>query len=142
MLQNKCSCSNAEFLTINHKNTTARISLTRNIGNLALCPLIVAGLAGHVDGRCGHANRRPPRHNVQVHRLLGNVGGGLLDVTREAEAAAETRHEVACSDELHAGVVRLQDQLETSTCDIIEHTGISTIWKLSGWVSLRLLLYI
>ncbi len=98
-----------------HKNVLFTSDLTRNISNLTLCSLVVAGLAGHVDGSGGHADGGAARHDVQVHRLLGDVGGRLLDVAREAETAAEAGHEVAGGDQFNARVVRFQDQLETST---------------------------
>ena len=86
---------------------------------------VVIYLTGHVDGGGGHGDGRPPGHDVQVHRLLGDAGGGLLYLAAmgEGQRAAEPRHEVPGGDQVHRGVVRLQDQLEAAPDLLLAHGG-------------------
>ena len=51
----------------------------RHVCDLSLCPLVVAGLAGHVDRCRRHGDRRPSRYNVKVGSLFGNLCGSLLN---------------------------------------------------------------
>lgn len=75
--------------------------------------LLCGGLGGHVDGCCGHWDGAPAGHQVELHSLPGDEGGGHLHLLWQAEVWAEAGHEVSRGDEVHAGLQRLEDQLET-----------------------------
>jgi len=76
--------------------------------------LLGGGLGGHVDGCCSHRDGAPTGHQVQLHRLPGDVGGRHLHLFGQAQVGAEAGHEVSSGDQVHAGLQRLQDQLEAS----------------------------
>lgn len=74
--------------------------------------LLCGGLGGHVDGGCRHGDGAPAGHQVEIHGCPGDVGGRHLDRLGQAQVGAEPGHEVPGGDEVHAGLQRLQDQLE------------------------------
>lgn len=74
--------------------------------------LLRRGLRGHVDGCCGHRDGAPAGHQVELHRLPGDVGGRHLHLLGQPQVGAEAGHEVSGGDEVHAGFQSLQDQLE------------------------------
>ena len=85
-----------------------------DIGDLLGGLLVVAELRCHVDRGGGHRDRRSAGHDVQFDRLASDVTGGALNGRGEAEIRAESRHEIAGRDQLHAGLQRLQDELEAA----------------------------
>ena len=85
--------------------------------------LLGGGLGGHVDGGGGHGDGAAAGHQVQLHRLAGDEGGGHLHLLGQAEVGAEAGHEVPGGDEVHAGLQGLQDQLEAAADLLLGDAG-------------------
>lgn len=75
--------------------------------------LLCRGLGGHVDGCSSHGDGAPAGHQVELHSLPGDEGGRHLHLFGQTQVGAEAGHEVSGGDEVHAGLQRLQDELET-----------------------------
>ena len=96
---------------------SVRLSLT------LLGLLLSRGLRSHVDGGGGHGDGAAAGHQVQLHRLAGDEGGGHLHVLGQAQVGAEAGHEVSGGDEVHAGLQGLQDQLEAAANLLLGDAG-------------------
>ena len=85
--------------------------------------LLCGGLGGHVNSCRSHRDRAPAGDQVQLHGLPGDIGRGHLHMLGQPEVWAEAGHEVSRGDEVHAGLQRLQDQLEASTDLLLGDSG-------------------
>lgn len=79
-----------------------------------LCLLLSRRLRGHING-CGcHWDRTAPWNQVQFNGLPGDVSSRHLHLFGQAQVGAETWHEVAGCNEIHARLKSLQDKLEAA----------------------------
>ena len=94
-----------------------------DVGDLLLTLLVLGRLRRHVDGGGRHRDGGAAGDDVEVLRLLGDVGGRPLHVAGQVERAAEPVHEVPGRDDLDVGVVELQDELEAAADLLLADSG-------------------